>query len=154
MHIRPWRSGEEAALRQVFESALYGKASRYYDAGQIQAWAARSSTPEAWQARIQAIAPWVCEIDGAVAAYADVQASGYIDQFFVAAAYAGQGVGARLLQHLTQQAHGQACPRLWSNVSLAAEAFFTRHGFVVQERRLVQLQGLALAQEGMEKRLP
>jgi len=153
MHIRPWRSGEEAELRQVFESALYGKASRYYDAGQIQAWAARSAAPKAWQARIQATAPWVCEIDGAVAAYADVQASGYIDQFFVTAAYAGQGVGTRLLQHLAQQALQQGCPRLWANVSLAAEAFFSRHGFVVQERRLVQLQGLALAQARMEKQL-
>ena len=57
---------------------------------------------------------------------ADLQASGYIDQFFVAGAYARRGAARALMAHLHQAAGSRGITRLFADVSLTAEPFFSR----------------------------
>jgi enamine deaminase RidA (YjgF/YER057c/UK114 family) len=83
MHVRNFRIGDEAALHQVFLSAIHGVAINDYTLEQVEAWAPRNLDPVLWADRMRGIAPFVAEIDGKPIAYADVQASGYIDHFFV-----------------------------------------------------------------------
>ena len=90
---------------------------------------------------------------GAVAGFADLQASGYIDMFFVAPAFARQGVARALMAHLHAQAAQRGIARLWAHVSLAAEPFFAAQGFVVQERQEVERAGVVLRNARMAKAL-
>lgn len=43
--------------------------------------------------------------------------------------------------------------RLWADVSLCAEPFFSRNGFVVEARQQVEVRGVVLANARMAKRL-
>ena len=153
MQIRPYRRGEETLLRDIFHSSVHGLASRDYTAEQLCAWAPDEYDAALWEQRMRANQSWVAEVDGELAAFTDLQPSGYIDMFFVAAPYARRGIGQALLQHLFGLAAERRIAVLRSDVSLTAEALFTRHGFTVETRNQVAVRGELLANATMRKLL-
>ncbi|MDQ3058825.1 MAG: GNAT family N-acetyltransferase [Pseudomonadota bacterium] len=154
LHLRPFRNGDEAALRAVFYSSVHMLARRNYSAAQLAAWAPRLYDGAQWRERVRTNQPFIAELDGAIAGYADLQASGYIDQFFVAGAYGGRGVGKALMAHIHQQASSRGTGGLFADVSLTAELFFRKAGFGLQARQQVEVQGVMLANARMRKALP
>ena len=154
LQLRPFRNGDEAALRAVFYSSVHMLARRHYSPAQLAAWAPRLYDPAQWRALIHAHQPFIAELDGAIAGYADLQASGCIGHFFVAGAYGGLGVGKALMAHIHQQAASRGTGQLFSDVSLAAELFFRKSGFAVQARQQVDVRGVVLANARMRKALP
>lgn len=151
MHIRPYQRGEEARLRAIFHSAVHGTASRDYTAEQLLAWAPAEYDEGLWEQRMFVNQSWVAEVDGELAAFSDLQPSGYIDMFFVAAPYAGRGIGGALLRHIFELAAQRRIAVLRSDVSLTAEPLFTRHGFTVETRNQVAVRGEVLANATMCK---
>ena len=156
MQIRRYAEGEEAALRAIFRSSVRGLAGQQYTPVQIDAWAPPEDSAELraqWTRRIQSNQPWVVEVDGRLAAFADVQESGYIDHFFVAAEFAGQGIGAALMRHLHDVARARGTVKLFAHVSLTAEPFFLRAGFIVETRQRPTIRGVELDNAVMSKML-
>lgn len=153
MEIRRFKDGDEARLRKVFLSAVRVIASRDYTPEQIAAWAPEDAAPAAWASKMRALRPFIAEIDGEIAGYADVQPDGYIDHFFVSAGYARQGVGTQLIQRIHQQAKADGINELTANVSKTAEPFFSRFGFCVLERGCPILRGVTLQNALMRKEL-
>ena len=152
--IRSFRSGDEPALRAVFHASVHGLACRHYSPAQRAAWAPLDHDAALWAERMQALQPWVAEASGgAMAGFADLQPSGYIDMFFVAPTFARQGVGHALMAHLHALAVQQGQPRLWAHVSLAAEPFFAAQGFAVEARQQVERAGQVLRNARMAKAL-
>lgn len=153
MHLRPFHPGDEPALRTVFHSSVHALACRDYNAEQLAAWAPHQYDAAQWGERLRGNQPFIVELDGAIAGYADLQADGSIDQFFVAGAYAGRGVARALMAHIHQQAAHQGIPELRADVSLTAEPFFSKSGFVVEVRQQVTVRGVVLANARMRKQL-
>ncbi|MBP6019773.1 MAG: GNAT family N-acetyltransferase [Burkholderiaceae bacterium] len=154
MRIRPYTSGEENILLAIFQSAVHGLASGDYTVQQIEAWAPSAVSEEfrtQWAYRIQANQPWVVEIDGQLVAFADLQPSGYIDHFFVAATFAGQGIGSALMRHLQEHAICRDIPTLFAHVSLTAQPLFQRFGFVVEKEQHPVIRGVGLRNAVMSK---
>lgn len=157
MLIRPYAAGEENALLAIFQSSVRGLACRDYTPEQIEAWSPRDTSVQfrqQWIERIRWNRPWVAELEGRPAGFADVQSSGYIDQFFVAAQCAGRGVGGALMRHLHEIARAQAANTLFAHVSLTAQPFFRHVGFVVEEEQCPVIRGVALRNAVMRKVLP
>jgi putative acetyltransferase len=153
MHLRPFHPGDEPALRAVFHSSVHALACRDYSAEQLAAWAPHQYDAAQWGERLRGNQPFIVELDGAIAGYADLQADGRIDQFFVAGAYAGRGVARALMAHIHQLAAHRGMPELRADVSLTAEPFFSKSGFVVEERQQVTVRGVVLANARMRKQL-
>lgn len=155
MRVRPVRQGEEAALRQVFFSAVHDTASRDYTPEQIDAWApvAKESDAAPWAERIRKIRPFVAERDGAIVGYADVQVNGCIDHFFVAGPAAGTGVGSALMERIHEVALARATACLFAEVSITARPFFEKWGFAVEARQTVTIRGVELTNFRMRKEL-
>ena len=151
--IRNFQLGDEAALRVVFESAIHQVAIRDYTVDQVDAWAPRQFDPALWAARIQGIAPFVVERKGVIIAYADVQPNGYIDHFFVAAAYNGQGVGRRLMERIHERSDEMNIAELTSDVSRTAQPFFKHFGFEVVAYKVKEVRGVKMAYAAMRKSL-
>jgi len=154
MQIRRYADGEETALRAIFHASVRGLACQQYTSAQIDAWSPANETDETrqqWARRMHANQPWVVEVDGRLAAFADVQESGYIDHFFVAAEFAGQGIGAALMRHLHDVARAHGTVKLFAHVSLTAEPFFLRAGFSVETRQRPTIRGVELDNAVMSK---
>jgi putative acetyltransferase len=144
MDIRRFKTGDEMALLRVFQSAVRETAARDYTAKQTAAWAPADINPGQWACQISVLKPFIAEINDEIAGYADLQANGLIDHFYVAAHYARQGVGTRLMQHIKAEARGLGISELTSEVSITAEPFFTRFGFKVEKRQCPVRRGVTL----------
>lgn len=156
MRIRRYAIGEEMALLAIFQSSVRGIAWRNYTLAQIEAWSPAKVTGELrkqWVDRIRSNQPWVAEVDGKLAAFADLQPSGHIDQFFVAAEFAGQGIGAALMRHLHEQAFSCGIVRLSAHVSLTAQSFFQSFGFDLEKEQRQVIRGIELRNAVMSKTL-
>lgn len=149
--IRRYRPGEETALFSVFYSAVHQIASRDYSTEQVQAWAPEDMDADLWAARIREINPFVAELDGKIVGYADLQANGYIDHFFVSGEHARRGVGTALMQHLIREAKAAGLTEMTSHVSRTAQAFFESFGFIVVEQRLPELRGVFIPNAVMKR---
>lgn len=154
IRIRSFAEGDEAALRAVFYSAIHQAARADYTEAQLAAWAPSHYDEQVWIARMRAIAPFIAEVDGRIAGYADLQADGYIDHFFVAGHAGGKGVGGTLMRHIHDEAAARGIAGLYSHVSLTAQPFFEHYGFALVERRMPVVRGVALANALMRARVP
>jgi putative acetyltransferase len=153
MLIRAFRVGDEADLHWVFFSAIHGIAIRDYTPEQVNAWAPESVDPALWADRMREILPFVVEHDGKPIAYADIQPTGYMDHFFVAAPFARQGVGSTLMRRLHDEAAVKGIRLLTSNVSRTAQPFFKRWRFSIVEERQPVVRGVVVPNALMKKEL-
>ncbi len=151
IELRAVQPGDGPALRAVFESAIRGTARRDYSQLQVDTWAPRDYDPATWALRVQGIRPFVALVDGRVAGYADLQASGYIDHFYVAAEAGGRGVGGRLMRRILARADELGLGELASHVSITAQPFFAHFGFEVVEHRVVDVRGVEMRNAAMRR---
>jgi putative acetyltransferase len=142
--IRRYRFGEEPALFEIYCSAIHLVARRDYSNEQIQAWAPRDLDQELWTTRIRGISPFVAELAGELVGYADLQADGYIDHFFVSGHHGRCGIGTALMNHLLNEARAASLAELTSDVSRTAQPFYERFGFMVVEQRQPELRGVVI----------
>jgi putative acetyltransferase len=151
--IRRYRLGEEPALFEVYYSAIHLVARRDYSPEQIQAWAPRDLDQGLWATRIRGINPFVAELGGELVGYADIQANGYIDHFFVSGQHGRRGIGTALMNHLLHEARCASLTELRSDVSRTAQPFFERFGFTVVEERQPELRGVVIPNALMRLRV-
>lgn len=153
MNIRCFQQGEELALFEVFYSAIHLIAKNDYSEEQLNAWAPLDLDRQLWTNNINRINPFVAEIEGQLVGYADVQQNGYIDHFFVSGYYPHQGIGKALMEVIHSEASCLSLAELTSNVSLTAQPFFDRFGFVVVEKRTPVTRGVEMQNALMRKSL-
>lgn len=153
MRTRRFQAGDEPALFRVHRSAIERIASRDYTPEQIKAWLPTDEELEPWTQRVRALAPFVVLDGEAIVGYADLQADGLVDHFFVSGHHPRRGIGALLMQRILEEADSLGLVELHAHVSLSAEAFFRRFGFEVVERRMPVRRGVALPNALMRKRL-
>lgn len=149
--IRPFEPSEARVLREIFFRSIHELTVAEYDAAQREAWAPSEYEESEWSARLIAIQPFVARVNADVAGYADVQASGYIDHFFVSPSYARCGVGSALMGAIFERASEEGARELFSDVSLTAEPFFAKYGFFVEKRNSLRVRGVELVNATMRK---
>lgn len=151
MRIRDFVASDAEHLRDVFMSSVHTLASEFYTAEQLEAWAPAMYDASEWACKLATLRPFVAVVDEQPVGYADLQASGHIDHFFVSARFSARGVGSALMQHIRDAAVARGIGRLSADVSRSAEAFFLRHGFHIEYRRTVVCRGVPLANARMQR---
>ncbi|MDJ0751526.1 MAG: GNAT family N-acetyltransferase [Woeseiaceae bacterium] len=143
-HVRRFRTGDEETLHRLFFETIREVNRKDYTEEQVRAWAPEDYDAGRWSARIRSLNPFICEIDGEIAGYADLQPSGYIDHFFVSRRFQRQGVGSILFDQIEREARATGLEILSADVSITAKPFFEHFGFKVVERQRVTMNGVAL----------
>ena len=137
-------------LRVVFYTSIHMNAKGFYSESQLDAWAPESYDKNAWYRRMVKLQPFVAVSTEGIVGYADLQADGYIDHFFVRGGFAGKGVGTILMGRILELASLREISRLYSEVSLAAQGFFSRNGFKILRRQVVTKGDVELENAAME----
>ncbi len=155
MPVRPFRSGDEPHLAEIFHSAIHQVASRHYSEAQVNAWAPQIPAAVRFAARAadgRTIMVATNENDLPIA-YGDLEPDGHIDHLFCQPDVAGTGIAAAIYRELEANAVSQGIVRLYVEASEPARRFFLKQGFEVVERNDFELSGVPIHNFRMEKRL-
>lgn len=155
MHVRPFRSADAPALARIFHAAVHRLGGRHYSPGQLEAWAPEVPDPQRFlergaDGRILLVAADDCDRP---LAYGDLEQDGHIDHLYCRPDVAGTGVASALYDRLETAARDRGIARLHVEASEPARPFFLRKGFVLLGRRDFTLDGVAIHNFAMEKRL-
>ncbi len=163
--LRLFRKSDASALADVTLAAIRAVGSRYYSAEQVGAWAARHPGPERFLERA-AKGDWimVAAADGdAPVAYALLEhadegrnaqtGGGHLDMLYCHPDHTRKGLADALLAKAEEFARETGHARLFTEASELARPAFERAGYTVQSRRDFEIEGVAIHNYAMEKRL-
>lgn len=150
--LRPFRPDDILTLFALFRGTVHRVNSRDYTSEQVAAWAPVEIDAARWATLTERFAV-IAEVDGEVAGFADLEADGHIDRFFVHADHQGCGVGTAMVRAILNEAERAGIVRLFAEVSITARPFFERHGFVVLAEQQVMVRDVPLANFRMERLL-
>ena len=129
-------------MRTVHRLAMRKEASRLYDirrrsilelappampVAEAQAWASKL-TLSGMERKLRELEVWVAELDGGVAGWGAIRGD-TLEGLYVAAEFAGQGVGAGLLGMLEGLMRGRGIQAMRAEASSNARDFYLRRGY-------------------------
>lgn len=155
MNIRPYRNEDAARLEDIFQRAVREIGRRFYTGEQVSAWSGPRVTAERLHAlytdgRSTFIAE---EAHGQAVAFSDLETSGHVDMLYCDPDFARMGIASALLAAVEQRARASGIVRLYTEASEAARPVFERSGFTVEHRREIEVDGVAIHNWAMGKRL-
>ena len=148
MTLRPYRTGDLAAIAALFYESVHTLCRGDYTEEQLDAWATGHIDEGAWDASFRAHHTLVAEEDGALLGFADMTEDGYLDRLYVHPAHTGKGVATALVNALEA-----ACPaaQFTTHASMTARPFFEKRGYRVEQEQQVVRRGVTLTNFVMKK---
>ncbi|MEM1053533.1 MAG: GNAT family N-acetyltransferase [Pseudomonadota bacterium] len=153
--LRLFEADDAAALAALTLEAIRIIGAQAYSPEQLRVWSAGHISAERFLARAEAGHQiFVMEADtGAPAAYALLEPDGHLDMLYCKPAHAGRGLASQLLKHAEEKARSLGALRLYTEASELARPAFESAGYKLSYRRDLELEGVAIHNYAMEKRL-
>jgi putative acetyltransferase len=154
MKIRPFRPSDAEGLAKLFHASVREAGLRDYSAEQVNAWSPTPPDPQCYVEQAKGRVFLVAEDDeGMPIGYGDLELNGHIDHLYCDPTVVGTGVGAALYVSLERAAKEAGISRLFVEASEAARRLFERHGFVVNARNDLEVNGVPIHNYRMSKTL-
>lgn len=151
--IRHYQHEDLPAVLHIYKRAIYKIGARFYSHEQVDAWAATSLDLHAWEQRLNSGVVLVAMHGTHMAGFIRFEPTGKIDLLYVHPNFEHQGIAKALLHKIERLAHQERVPRLFTQASEAAKAFFEGQGYVVIGPQEVERKGVKLVNYRMEKKL-
>lgn len=132
--IRKASAKDAGEVARLFHETVHRVNAADYASLQLQAWSPRIMPDSFWRKRFRRHLTLVAIADDTLLGFAELDANGYIDAFFVHHRTQRQGVGRQLMRALFQAARAQRSTRLSADVSITARPFFQHMGFRLVRR--------------------
>ncbi len=150
--IRDYQTPDYIQIYELFYQTIHTVNRMDYTPEELQAWAP-AIDHQRWKVRLQKTKPIIAEQQGIIVGFAELDADGHIDCFYVHKDYQRQGVGKSLMNEIFNRANRLEIKRLFSEVSITAKLFFETQGFHVVRPNLVPINELTLKNYIMERHL-
>jgi putative acetyltransferase len=112
----------EVRRRSILELAPSGMS-----VADAEAWA-NQLTPAGMERKLRELEIWIAELDDAMAGWGAMRGD-FLEGLYTAPEYAGQGVGAELLNRLEALMRGRGVDAVRAEASSNARAFYLRRGY-------------------------
>jgi putative acetyltransferase len=153
MNERPYEPRDLARVIETYTASVRSLASQFYPPERLAAWAPIAQDEARWRDRLGALHTIVVEADGLIAGFASYTDDGYLDFLFTHPNFARRGIATRLYHRVESALVAAGASMVTAHVSLAARAFFDRHGFQVDAEESVECRGTYLRRFAMHKAL-
>ena len=127
--------------------------SKDYTKREIEVWAASGKKYDIWKKKISEQYFLVAEIDGTIAGIGSIAKDGYLDYMYVHKDHQRKGIASALLKEIEQKANEQKNPEIWAYVSITANPFFEKNGYVFSGEKIITNQGVDFVDRIMKKKL-
>jgi putative acetyltransferase len=151
--LRPFLPADTPVLAAIFAAAVEELTVDDYSEAQQEAWAAVADDEAALGKRLTSGLTLIATIQGAPVGFASLKDNTEIDMLYVHPSVAGQGVATLLCDALEKLAGGRGAQSLTVDASDTAVDFFSKRGYVAQQRNSVTVNGEWLANTTMKKAL-
>jgi putative acetyltransferase len=153
--IRPFDNGDAEQLAELALRAIREIGPHAYSSEQVETWARRQGDAKSFRQRVDrgAVIFVAADSEDLPVAYALLEPDGHLDRLYCDPAHTRQGLAVQLLLAAETHAGTQDIKRLYSEVSELARPAFERAGYDVTHRRDFVLDGVAIHNYAMEKRL-
>lgn len=151
--IRCYHVDDAKFLSQLYYNTIHNVNSKDYTKKQLDAWAPSSSVQNysGWEEKLKKIKPFIALIDDTIVGFAEFEANGHIDCFYVHHEFQGIGVGTALMRKVELEVREKLLPRIYAEVSITARPFFANKGFQLVKQQVVKIRGAKLINFVMEK---
>ena len=153
MDLRRYRTEDLPALSCLFGETVRRVNIRDYTPAQAEAWAAGEAdllTRDDWFRRLYTL---VAEIDGQIAGYGNVDATGNLDHLFVRWDCQGRGIATAICDALEEHCRDLGLEAVTVHASKTALPFFLHRGYRVEQEQQVPVRGQVLTNYAMRKEL-
>ena len=104
MIIRSYQPSDAAPTLALFRDTVQKINAKDYTADQIAVWAGHERSLAAWHASfMKHVALVALDEAETIIGFADMASDGYLDRLYVSAAHQREGVGKRLVRHLSNE---------------------------------------------------
>jgi len=152
--IRAYQATDAARLACLYKRSVLHYGPQAYSADQVRVWAgtvcAEKIAARSIDGRFVVVA---ADVADNILGWGDLEADGHINFLYSAPEACGRRVGSTLYGALEQHARARSMPRLFVEASELAKHLFTRRGFVFLRRNDLTVEGIAIHNFSMEKRL-
>ena len=152
--LRPYHPADAIALTDLYARSVRHYGPRAYTPAQVAAWAATADVARTAARCSDGRQVWVAQDDaGVVMGFGDLEADGHLDMLYAAPEAEGLHVGSLLYAAIETHAREQGMEWLIVEASELARPLFERRGFTLLRRNDLLLDGVAIHNYRMEKRL-
>ncbi len=152
MGIREATADDLDQILDLFEGTILYINSKDYSPKQIAVWK-DAKDKSVWLQKIETQSFFVAHLDDKIIGFSSVDAEGYLDFMYVHKDHQGKGIARLLLKTVEQAARSAKIHRIWCSVSITAQPFFAKHGFIHYEDEHKMLSGVHFKNALMEKSL-
>jgi putative acetyltransferase len=150
--LRPFLSSDVPMLAAIFASSIEELTGDDYSEAQQAAWMAAADDEE-FSKRLASDLTLIATMQGSPVGFASLRGNDHIRMLYVHPSVAGQGVASMLIDALEKLAGGRGAKSLTVDASDTAQGFFSRRGYVAQQRNSVTINDEWLANTTMKKTL-
>jgi putative acetyltransferase len=151
--LRPFLSEDTPVLASIFAAAVEQSTGDDYNEAQQAAWASVADDEEQFGKRLASQLTLIAALQNSPVGFASLKGADHIDMVYVHPAVAGQGVASMLVEALEKLAGGRGAKSLTVDASDNALEFFSKRGYVANQRNTVNVNGEWLANTTMQKAL-
>lgn len=125
----------------VYFRATHESNAADYHTELLNRWAPPDMVMTEWSSRLREKNPFVALLDDQIVGFAELDATGFLDYFYVTPDRQRQGIGKALMTTLVSEACTLGVPAITADVSITAKKFFLSHGFEIIESRMNMILG-------------
>jgi putative acetyltransferase len=151
--VRPFLPGDTPALRELFAQCIDELCQEDYNEDQRIAWISRVEDARAFAKHLGGMVTLVVMIDGDYAGFASLKDNTVLEMLYVSPHYAGEGVGAALVETMERLATARGAKELTVASSETAVMFFEARGYIASSRNLIPIDDQWLSNTTLVKTL-
>ena len=153
MNIRKYQSKDCNEITQLFYNTVHSINAKDYSQAQLNVWATGVVDKDAWDKSLTQHYTVVCEQDGIIVGFGDINNTGYLDRLFVHRDYQGIGIATAIVDNIEHYAIKHGIAMVTTHASITAKPFFERQGYKVIKEQQVERNKQILINFVMEKHL-
>ena len=151
--ILPYEAKYCSDIIDLFYNTVHAINAQHYTQAQRDVWAPQNIDKNRWHSTLANNYALVAIVDDALAGFADVAGSGYLDRLYVHKNCQHIGVATALVDALEQHCIENSVLNIETHASITAKPFFEKRGYKVVKEQTVERGGQFLTNFVMVKHL-
>lgn len=151
MTLRIYQSEDCKEIVELFYNTVHAINRRDYDPAQLDVWAPKEIDFSTWDKSLLQHYSIVCEKEGMIIGFGDMDDLGYLDRLYVHKDYQGCGVASKIVNELENYSKKNHIKCVTTDASITAKPFFEKRGYKVIQEQVVERKGQFLTNFKMKK---